>query len=404
LGDVVQPLAVYIHVPFCTIKCGYCDFNVYAGMERLKPAYTEAVVSEVRGWSERLSASRVTSVFFGGGTPGEMPASSIAAILDAVLSTAVETADAIEVTIEANPGTTTAAAMADIRHAGVNRMSLGAQSFAAAELAFLDRIHSPEAIEASVQLARDAGFDNVGLDLIYGLPGQAMETWMRSLDKALALEPEHLSMYALTVEEGTPLDRRVSAETVMPMDGDDVAAMYESATKRLERTPLKQYEISNWAQPGFESRHNRVYWTDGDYLGLGAGAHGYLDGERFENEGHPRKYIQRLSESEGGPDRAISHRYQPDRTTAISDWLGLRLRLLEGFPAADFQARFGEDIDEALGSPLARAIASGVLGRDQGVLRLTQSGHLIHSEVVVNVMAYLQGNEQSGVRPSSNAI
>lgn len=390
---------MYVHIPFCTIKCGYCDFNVYAGMDRLKPAYAEAVVREVSGWSETLAPSRLTSVFFGGGTPGEMSPSSIGAILDAIRSAAGEIADDIEVTIEANPGTTTAAAMTDLRRAGVNRMSLGAQSFDAAELTFLDRIHSPEAIGASLQLARDAGFENISLDLIYGLPEQPVETWMRSLEAALALEPEHLSVYALTVEEGTPLDRRVSAGSVTPKGDDDVAAMYDFATGRLAQTSFDQYEISNWALPGFESRHNRVYWTDGDYLGLGAGAHGYLNGERYENEAHPRKYIQRLAD--GG--NALSDRYRPDRATAIADWLGLRLRLIEGFPVADFRTRFGEDIDEAIGPPLARSVSAGVLARESGIMRLTQAGRLMHSEIVVNVIAHLQKQDHPGARRSSTA-
>ncbi len=385
----VNPLAVYVHIPFCTIKCGYCDFNVYAGMNRLKPAYTEAIVAEVRNWKEMLSSSSIVSVFFGGGTPSEMDPSSIAAILDAIKGTSGGMASDAEVTIETNPGTTSATGMSELRRAGVNRLSLGVQSFDSDELAFLDRIHSPEAAEASLRMARDAGFENISIDLIYGLPDQTAADWSRTLERALTHNPEHLSIYALTVEEGTALDRRVERGAVVPADGDLVAEMYELATERLRSSALGQYELSNWAKQGFESRHNRTYWTDGDYLGLGAGAHGYVQGERYENEPHPRVFIERLSEPAGPANGAVVGRYRPDRVTAISDWLGLRLRLTDGFRCSEFETKFGENMDESIGPPIVRAVEAGALARKDGNLRLTNRGRMMHSEVVVNVMAYL---------------
>ena len=372
-------------------------------MEAVKLSYAEAAVAEVRSWSERLNVSRLTSVYFGGGTPSEMPSASITAILDSISQAAGAIDDDVEVTIEANPGTTNSAAMAELRDAGVNRISLGAQSFSVGELLFLDRIHSPEAIAASVEVARDVGFSNVSLDLIYGLPGQTKTSWLENVDRALELEPDHLSMYALTVEDDTMLAKRVSDRTVVPASDDDVSELYELGSERLTRTALAQYEVSNWGRPGFESRHNRVYWTDGEYLGIGAGAHGYLDGARYENEPHPRKYIDRLTRLDGARDHAIVDRYRPDRVTAIADWLGLRLRLLEGFTLTEFRARFEQDLEDVIGAPIERAIRAGVLDRLGDVLRLSESGRLVHSELVVNVMAHLAAARTDGLSRAPDA-
>ena len=281
--------------------------------------------------------------------------------------------------------------MSELHAAGVNRISFGAQSFDAAELLFLDRIHSPQAIGAAVQLARRAGIPSVGLDLIYGLPGQRMATWLQSLELALAVAPDHLSAYALTIEEGTPLGDRVVRGEVLPLDSDSVADMYEAASEALDAAGYRQYEISNWARPGHESRHNQVYWTDGEYLGIGAGAHGFLSGERYENMAHPRAYIDTalsLTPSSSRPNTVI-RAYRPDQATQMLDWVTLALRRMEGFDQRDFERRFGMSLAAAMGEPLGECAAAGILEFGERV-RVTSRGRLLHGEVAVRLLAHLQ--------------
>jgi oxygen-independent coproporphyrinogen-3 oxidase len=357
-------------------------------MDTLKDAYVAALEREIEFARPVLHGREVGSIAFGGGTPGEVPPGHIARVIEAVRRLAPLVRDA-EVSLEANPGTPDGAALRDLHAAGVTRISFGAQSFDAAELRFLDRIHSPEANAASVALARAAGIFSVGLDLIYGLPGQTRESWRVSLCEAIALHVDHISTYALTVEDGTPLARRVLAGEVQPLDDDQVADLYELASDVLERAGYQQYELSNWSRQGHQSRHNRTYWTDGEYLGIGAGAHGYVGGRRYENVAHPRAYAEAVAAAPGGPFAALSASYIPDRVTAMSDWVGLRLRLLEGFAAEDFQERFGEPPEEALGPVLRDCRAGGVLEIDPRV-RLTKGGRLLHGEVAARVLAHLQ--------------
>lgn len=382
----MKPLAVYVHIPFCTVKCGYCDFNAYAGLHPLREAYTRALLAEVHGHAALLGSREVTSVAFGGGTPNELDATAIVSVLEAIRTRAGSFPPAAEVSLEANPGTTSLAQLCDLRRGGVTRVSFGAQSFDPAELRFLDRIHSPEATRASLRLARAAGFASVNLDLIYGLPGQSLEAWEACLEQAIELQPDHLSCYALTVEAGTPLAARVARGDVTPADADLVADMYERASEVLAATEFAQYELSNWAQPGHESRHNLSYWTDRDYLGIGAGAHGYVAGWRTENHAHPRTYIQA---AEAGAS-CVAHSYLPGRATAIADWLTMRLRLVAGFEAQEFRERFGVDLTALAGTTIRDCVDAGVL-RLQPRVALTGRGRQLHSEVAVRLMAELSG-------------
>lgn len=389
----MRPLSVYIHIPFCTVKCGYCDFNAYAGMDSLKTSYEQALVSEVDAWRHVFEGREVTTIGFGGGTPGEMQPGAIATVIESIRRQAPLANDA-EISLEANPGTTDIEYLRALRAAGVNRISFGAQSFDAAELAFLDRIHSPQAIGAALQLARRAGIPSVGLDLIYGLPGQELASWLHSVEAAIGVAPDHLSCYALTVEDGTPLAERVDRGEVLPLDPDSVADMYEGASDRLAAAGYSQYEISNWAHPGHESRHNQVYWMDGHYLGIGAGAHGFVDGERYENMAHPRAYIDTaltLRPSGERPNTVI-RAYRPDQATAMFDWVTLALRRIEGFQPAQFEQRFGATLADALGDPLEECAAAGILefGDRGDRVKLTSRGRLMHGEVAVRVLAHLQ--------------
>jgi oxygen-independent coproporphyrinogen-3 oxidase len=384
----MQPLAIYVHIPFCTVKCGYCDFNAYSGMDNLKDAYGAALVAEVHANALLFASTTVTSIGFGGGTPSEVAAAHVAAVIAAIREHA-PLSTKTEVSLEANPGTLDRPEIEALRAAGVTRLSIGAQSFHADELRFLDRIHSPEATAAAVELARRAGFESIGLDLIYGLPGQSLDAWIESLVTAIGLGPDHISIYALTVEEGTPLARRVRKGEVVPLDPDAVADLYEAATDRLAAAGYLQYELSNWARPGHHSRHNMVYWTDGNYLAIGAGAHGYLGGERYENVAHPRAYIAAIEERAPAPHPGRESAYRPDAVTAMADWFSLRLRLLEGFDEPEFEARFGVPLRKVGGVVLDDCVSAGVLELAPRV-RLTRAGRLLHGEVSARFLAHLQ--------------
>ncbi|MCC6381589.1 MAG: radical SAM family heme chaperone HemW [Dehalococcoidia bacterium] len=383
-------LAVYVHIPFCTVKCGYCDFNAYAGLDALKPAYGEALLREVDAWAPTLAGRTITSIAFGGGTPSEVPPAQIAAVVEALAARASLVPDA-EVSLEVNPGTSSLDALRRLRAAGVNRLSIGAQSFNPTELRFLDRIHSPEATATCARLARRAGFDSLNLDLIYGLPGQGEADWERSLACALALAPDHLSAYSLSVEEGTALAARVARGRVAAPDPDAAVAMYDRARLLLTAAGFEHYEISNWARPRHRSRHNLVYWTDGEYLGLGAGAHGYLQGRRYENVAQPRKYIAALVTPavDAALPATVASVVEPSPRIAMFDWLETRLRLVAGFDPVEFAARFGCSLTAVAGPPLAACAAAGLVDVGTNLVRLTPAGYMLHSEVCVRVLAHL---------------
>lgn len=384
-----QPIAVYVHIPFCTIKCGYCDFNAYAGMDNLKNTYAQALLTEAAAAAPLLAGRTIASIGLGGGTPGEMPPHHIAQLLTLLRQIAPIAPDA-EITLEINPGTTTEAHLHALRQAGVTRLSIGAQSFHTAELTFLDRIHSPQATTATLRTARIAGFQSINLDLIYGLPGQPIADWLTSLRTAIDLAPDHISCYALTVEEGTTLARRIQRGETPPPDPDLAADMYEAATDLLAHAGFQQYELSNWAKPGHQSRHNRTYWTDGDYLALGAGAHGYLHGERYENIAHPKAYIQAVqARAHRTPRPALARITTPPPATQLADWLALRLRLLEGFHPSEFQHRWRLPLARTVGPVLQECQALGLL-HTAPTVRLTRPGRLLHGEIAARLLAHLQ--------------
>ncbi len=397
----LAPLAVYVHVPFCFARCGYCDFNVYGGRHALEPAYLDALLGEVAAWRGLLERRRVISVYFGGGTPGEVPPYDLLSILSALRELAGEWEEGAEVTVEANPGTISDRALACLAAGGVTRFSFGVQSFEAEELRFLDRMHSPEAAAAAVHAARCAGARSVSLDLLYGVPGQTYASWRRSLERAVSLPVDHISCYALTVEEGTRLARKVArGEVRMPPD-EFVAAQYEEATELLAGHGLLQYELSNWARPGHESRHNLVYWTDGEYLGLGCGAHGYVEGMRYENVAHPKEYIRALALGREGPPPprtvagvatmpAVACWYGADPALEMAEWVSLRLRLLEGFATEEFRKRFGVSLEDLAEPELEEEVRAGVIEVNGGRMKLTRQGRLLHGEVAARLLAALR--------------
>ena len=384
-----SPFALYVHIPFCTAKCTYCDFNSYAGQESLMPVYADALVAEAGLWAPRLAGRRAETVFFGGGTPSLMPVDLMGRIVTA-LHDRFDLADEAEISLEANPGTVDAPHLAGLRRVGFNRVSFGVQSFHDDELRRLDRVHDARAVEDAVHWARQAGFANLNLDLIYGLAEQTLAGWQANVEAALALAPDHLSLYALTLEEGTPLTRDVGRGRSTGPDLDLQADMFEWSRERLRRAGFAHYEISNWARPGRECRHNLVYWRNGDWLGLGAGAHSHLDGERLATAASPSRYVALVKEgagldltdgplshpSEGSyvpqahPERLqsigpasmpqISLREPADPAREMSETVILALRLREGLDLAAFERRFGLPLEAAFAAPLHETLALGL--------------------------------------------
>ena len=394
-----EPLSLYLHIPFCSLKCAYCDFNSYAGLDDLVEPYCDALISEMRLWGEVVGSGRpVSTVFFGGGTPSLLPLTQVERIMAALRASFALEPDA-EVSLEANPGTVHLAYLRGLRAAGVNRISFGVQSFHDGELAALDRIHSAEEAAQCYRWAREAGFQRINLDLIYGLPEQPMERWQQTLERAIALAPDHLSAYALTVEEGTKLAYDVDHGRAPEPDGDMQAEMYEWSCERLTRAGYRQYEISNWARPGGECRHNLVYWRNGEWLGLGAGAHSHWAGLRFAVVYSPRRYIELVNAAaaaamDAGPEprqllrrmSQVTYVEEQSPEAAMADAAILGLRLNEGLDLTDFEERYGKPVDAAYGPALNEMTSAGLLERVNGLLRLTARGRLLANEVFVRLL------------------
>ncbi len=385
-----EPIGLYIHIPFCTAKCGYCDFNSYAGHEHMIPEYGDVLLREASLWRAAARGRRIDPVFFGGGTPSLNPPEEMRKILEGLRATFDVAPDA-EVALEANPGSITTEYLRALRDAGFNRISIGVQSFDDEELVALDRIHSGDDAREAFAAAREAGFDNVNLDLIYGLPEQPLEAWKRNLEEALRLGPEHLSMYALTIEDGTALARDVARGRVTPPDPDAQADHYEWTCERMAGAGREHYEISNWARPGHRCRHNLVYWQNREYLGLGAGAHSYFDGVRFSNVLLPNRYVELVGESlaEGGERRSMRHVVAGETVTpetAMADTMILGLRLLDGVSLAAFRARHGRAVDDVYGAVLDEFVANGIIERTATHVRLTPRGLLLSNEVFARLL------------------
>ena len=407
-----SPLALYVHIPFCTAKCTYCDFNSYAGQESLMGPYAAAVAREAALWAPQLAGRQAETVFFGGGTPSLLPLPEMRVIVSA-LRERFDIAPDAEVTLEANPGTVDAAHLRGLRDLGFNRISFGVQSFHDEELRRLERVHDAREVEDAYRWARDAGFENVNLDLIYGLQGQSLAGWQANLEAALALGPEHLSLYALTLEDGTPMTRDVARGRVEAPDPDMQADMFEWSRDRLARAGYRHYEVSNWARPGRECRHNLVYWRNGDWLGIGAGAHSHLAGERFAAAASPSRYIAlvdeaaqvRLSTSSG---RAVNNPVRPealegraallegmphitfrepaDRAREMAETVILALRLREGLDLAAFTRRFGVELESVFAAPLRETLGLGLTEVVDGRLRLRDSAVLLGDEAFLRFL------------------
>jgi putative oxygen-independent coproporphyrinogen III oxidase len=373
-----KPFGIYVHVPFCAVRCGYCDFNTYTAEElgdtpgASRTTYAEAAIAEIR-MARRVLGDRdlpVDTVFFGGGTPTLLGSGDLASVLAAIAAEFGLSPD-VEVTTEANPDSVAAWDLAALREAGFTRMSFGMQSAVGHVLATLDRTHDPLRVPAVVEWSRQAGFEHVSLDLIYGTPGESKTDWELSLEDALACHPDHLSAYSLIVEPGTALARRIGRGELPMTDDDDLADKYLLADQRLGSAGLAWYEVSNWARDReARCRHNELYWTGGHWWGVGPGAHSHVGGVRWWNVKHPAAYAGRLAE---GVSPAAAREILDAETRRVERVL-LEVRLSDGLPVST--------LDQEGRSAVSDLVARGLVEPVDERLVLTLDGRLLADAVV----------------------
>ncbi len=369
-----QEISLYIHIPFCRRKCNYCSFVSYGGREADIPAYVDSLKQEL---ALRGGGELIRSIYLGGGTPSLLSSARVDDILSTIRSLFAVNVDA-EITIEANPGTVDAGYLADIRAAGINRLSLGVQSFDDKELALLGRIHTATEAREVIRLARNAGFVNLNLDLLYGLPGQPLALWQNTLEQAIGLSPEHISLYALTLEEDAPLFQAIKRGDLPALDSDLTADMYELAEETLGKYGYLHYEISNWAKPGYECGHNLVYWHNLSYIGAGVAAHSCIGGRRLANTSDLDIYLNSFSHN-NPPLHELDEVIGPE--LQLSETVILGLRLSEGIRTDYIKNHFGIDLLKQYGTEIEDLSDLGLVECTDRCIRLTPRGRLLGNEV-----------------------
>ena len=375
-------LGIYIHLPFCLRKCKYCDFNSYPDKLDLIDDYIYAVVSEIRNPKSEIR-NGISSIYFGGGTPSLVSPEHIRRLISALTPKPNE----IEITLEANPGTVDLEKLKQYQQAGINRISFGIQTFDDLVLEAMGRVHQVQDNFASYQFAREAGFDNISFDLIFGYPGQTLESWKETIEQTIALRPEHISAYGLTIEPDTKLYQEVQLGETQPIDEEIELDMYQFAIKQLKQAGYIHYEISNFALPGPDQRslgvvgrkcqHNLNYWNDSDYLGFGTSAHSYLNGERYWNIDSPEEYIQRIKQGQS----PVIGRERLEGKQKMAEYAMLTLRTNQGVDIKKFYDKFQQEFTEVFKSDLPDLFASGLLIQNNQHILLTEKGILLSNEV-----------------------
>lgn len=378
----MQPISIYIHIPFCVRKCAYCDFTSFPGRSAQMETYLSAVCREMRAQAAFFGRRPVRTVFLGGGTPTLMTGDQVQRLLRE-LRACFELAPDAEITMEGNPGTVTAQSLAAYREAGVNRLSLGVQSLDDGLLCAIGRIHTAAQAREAVHLARAAGFENLNLDLMLGLPGQRVAQWEQTLGEAIALAPEHLSCYSLIVEEGTPLSAQLERGACAPLPEEDALCRMDEITEAMTaRAGFARYEVSNYARPGRECRHNIVYWACGPYLGLGCSAHSDMDGRRFYN---PSDWAGYLHMAESGSAQRVQEG-ENTRQDRMFERMMMGLRMVRGVDCARFARDFGAQPEDVWPEALARSVKNGLMAREGDFLRLTGRGMQVMNSVLVELL------------------
>jgi len=368
-------LGLYIHIPFCSSICNYCNFNRGLFEPGLKDRYVSALVREIR--TSPFAGAAADTIFFGGGTPSLLDPPEIARIIEACRDAFEVAADA-EITLETNPETSTGSRMEDFREARVNRVSFGVQSFRDEELRRLGRIHSAGRALDAVAEARAAGFDNISLDLMMWLPQQTPADWRESVESLIDVGPEHASLYLLELYPNAPLKEDMARAGWSVAPDDDAADMYLWSMERLEQAGYRQYEISNVARAGRASRHNLKYWQDGEWIGFGCGAHSTRGGVRWKNVSATGEYIDRIAAGQS----AIIDRRELTRDVQLEEVLFTGLRLSEGIEMEQVGARYGKDVWKTFGEALQPSLDAGLVVRDGARLRLTREGMLVANEIL----------------------
>lgn len=377
----MRQLGIYIHFPFCARKCHYCDFPSYQGMERWMQPYLEALCREIGEWKDKLCGYTVKSIYLGGGTPTLFSGEQIAKVLEVCFNSFCVREDA-EITVEANPGTVDRDKLSALRKAGVNRLSIGLQAWQDRHLRFLGRIHCSGDFVKSVMDAKEAGFENINVDVMFGLPCQTIGKWLETLEKACSFGIQHVSMYSLKVEEGTPLHRLYEQGRFSLPTQEEDRLMYYRGREYVARFGLKQYEISNFAIPGKECVHNLIYWHNEEYIGCGSGAHSYFNNERFSNTADVKEYIR--SAVDGTP--RVDYRERIGKEDERFETIMLGLRLVEGVSKQKFKDRFGRDMEFYYGHVIKRLVEQGLLIDDGASIRLTPMGMDVQNVVLLEFM------------------
>lgn len=378
----MEEISIYIHIPFCVKKCAYCDFASFAGKLSQKQSYVEAVCREMRAQAAFFGRRRVRTVFFGGGTPTLLDGRQLAQLMDE-LRACFDLAPDAEITMEGNPGTLTRENLDAYRAAGVNRLSLGVQSMDDGLLSAIGRIHTAAEAVQAVRMALEAGFENLSLDLMIGLPGQTPAMWRETLERALSLDVTHVSCYALILEEGTPLSAQAEAGECAPLPGEDALAQMDAITGELTRgAGLARYEVSNYAKPGRECRHNIVYWECLPYLGLGLAAHSDMDGKRFANPACWTDYMALT----GAPRTLREQEGDGTREERMFERMMMGLRMTRGVDATRFERDFGAEPEKIWPRSLLRMTQGGLMERDGERLRLTPRGMDVMNGVLVELL------------------
>ena len=379
----MNSLGLYIHIPYCLHKCGYCDFNSHKINTEEMKSYVTALLREMVKYAKSPAGERqIDTIFLGGGTPTTLPVHSLEEILQ-TLRNLFPVSDACEITFEANPATVSLEPLERMQTAGYNRISIGVQSFHEPELKSLDRIHSEEEIHMTVERAREAGFDNLSLDLMFALPGQTMASWEDNLAQALGKNPEHLSTYNLTIEPETAF-HTLAAKGKLTLPPDDFQLeFYKKSIQTLTEAGYQHYEISNFCKPGKECRHNLIYWNNGDCLGLGAGASSYLDGTRFKNCNLPSSYIREI-ETAG---TAVEFREQLEPSQAMGETLMLGLRLRGGIPIEPFEERFQTSFHKTYDRVISSLTKKNLITLEDNRIALSPEGLFLADSVILEFMS-----------------
>lgn len=365
---VIEMKGLYIHIPFCIKKCKYCDFNSFSACEKEKAAYLDALIPEMK----KYCGENVDSIFVGGGTPTSLSSESLAFLLENIKENFCFDKNC-EFTVEANPGTISEEKLEILKKYGVNRISIGVQSFEDNELKKLGRVHTAEEASEAIIIAKKY-FENISIDLMCSIPNQTAESFKRTLNKAFLLNPDHISCYSLILEEGTPLwNEYQKGELILP-DEDTEREIYDLACGEMQKHGYLQYEISNFAKPGYESHHNKKYWQCEEYIGVGLSAHSYLNGVRFSNTDSFSSYVK--------GDIASGEREVLSKEDKMSEYMFLGLRMTEGVSKSAFKEKFGEDMENVFQKPLSKFIKMGMIEENGDKIRIKRSGICVSNQIM----------------------